>query len=281
MSAAISSLDAVRAFKSSAWTSADRARLYDQSTNSKIDITHFLTTEYLGHLTRRIAPNSRVLDLGCGTGVLTKALGALGFDVTGVDISREMLDKIRPESKGDRITLREGNVYALPFEDAQFDGITTRWVLPHFRDWPTILKEAARVLRPDGVIVIDHTARANYTLAASVGAVEYAKFGYDNRVDGDRSMFYASASADELQLAADVAGLELVETRPLGFFRQNAVVAAALGGDGFLAYKQDFDAFYQDEGVRAFVQWFERHVTRALPQDMVNGTVVVMRKRAT
>ncbi len=279
MSAVLNTFDAMKAFKTGAWTSTERARAYDASTNSKTDITSFLTDEYLGQLTRRIAPRSRVLDLGCGTGVLIKSLAALGFDAYGVDISQAMLDKIRPESEGDRITLQQGDVYALPFPDASFAGVTTRWVIPHFRDWPVIVKEAARVLQPGGTLVFDHTSRGNYELANRNGTLEHAKFGYDNRVrGGDKTMFYASASIDELQLAADSAGLDLVDVAPLGFFRQNAVIASVLGGDGFLAYKSTFDDFYRDPGARAFIQWFERNVAAAFPFEMTNGMAVVMQK---
>ncbi len=271
-------LDAVKHYQSAAWTSTERAQIYDRTTSSISDLTHFITTEYLGLLNQRIAPGSRVLDLGCGTGVLTKALAALGHDVTGVDISQAMLDKI--DTSVGRITLRQGDVYALPFADASFDGITTRWVLPHFHDWPILVREAARVLRPGGTMVIDHTSRANYALAAREGVLDHSTFGYDPRVKGgDKTVFYAAASIDELQLAADGAGLDLVDVAPLGFFRQNAVVAAVLGAEGFQAYRKAVDAFYQDPGARAFIQWFEQNITRALPLDMVNGLGVVMRKR--
>jgi ubiquinone/menaquinone biosynthesis C-methylase UbiE len=274
-------LDAVKSFKSAAWTSTERAQIYDRTTNSTSDLTHFVTTEYIGLLTQRIAPKSAVLDLGCGTGVLTKALAALGHDVTGVDISHAMLDKIDTGTGLGRITLRQGDVYALPFADASFDGVITRWVIPHFRDWPGIVKEAARVLRPGGTMVIDHTSRANYALAAREGALDHSNFGYDPRVQGgDKTVFYAAASVDELQLAADTAGLDLIDVAPLGFFRQNAVIAAVLGGEGFQAYRKAVDAFYQDPGARAFIQWFEQNITRALPLDMVNGMGVVLRKRA-
>jgi ubiquinone/menaquinone biosynthesis C-methylase UbiE len=280
MSAVPNTFEAMKAFKTSAWTSTERARVYDASTNSKTDFTSFLTDEYLGQLTRRIAPRSRVLDMGCGTGVLVKALAASGFDAHGVDISQAMLDKIRPEADTDRLTLHQGDVYALPYADASFAGVTTRWVIPHFRDWPVIVKEAARVLQPGGTLVFDHTSRSNYELANRNGVLDHAKFGYDNRVQGgDKTMFYASASIDELQLAADSAGLDLVDVAPLGFFRQNAVMASVLGGEGFLDYKASFDDFYRDPGARAFIQWFERQVTGALPFEMANGMAVVMQKR--
>lgn len=273
-----STLQANKNFKTGAWASPQRADTYDQSTSSKSDLTHFVTGIYLEQLTQRIAPGAKVLDLGCGTGVLTKTLAANGFDTTGLDISRAMLEKIVPDAPSDRITLWEGDVFALPFADAVFDGVVTRWVVPHFRDWPLIVREAARVLKPGGTLVFDHCNRANYELATRHGALNYEKFGYDPRAQGGASTFYASASVHELQMAADIAGLELVTVMPQSFFRQNALVAAAVGGEGFQVYKQVVDRFYQDEGVRMFIEWFERNVTPGLPLDVVNGATVVCRK---
>lgn len=272
------SLHQNKQFKSEAWSSPQRASVYDQTTNSKSDLTHFVTGQYLERLTSRLEPGAKVLDMGCGTGVLTKALASQGYDTTGLDISRPMLEKIAPESPSDRITLWEGDVFAMPFQDAVFDGVITRWVVPHFRDWPLIVKEAARVLKPGGTLVFDHCNRANYELATRHGGLDYEKFGYDNRTHGNTGAFYASASVHELQTAADIAGLELVSIEPQSFFRQNAIIAAAVGGEGFQIYKQAIDHFYQDKNARAFIEWFERNVTPGLPLDVINGTTIVCRK---
>lgn len=271
--------DVVRQFKSTAWTSSERAQHYDRTTRSTADLTHFITTEYIGLLTQRVAPRSTLLDLGCGTGVITKALAALGHDVTGVDISQAMLDQIDTASPDGRITLRQGDIYALPFEAASFDGVITRWVVPHFRDWPLVVKEAARVLRPAGTLLFDHTSRPNYALAEHERLLDHHGFGHDPRVRAvETGAFYAATTIEELQLAADIGGLDLVDVVPIGFFRQNAVIAAALGRDGFKAYRRNLDAFYREPGARAFIEWFEQNVTRSLPLEMVNGIAVVMRK---
>lgn len=273
--------DVVRQFKSTAWSSSERAQHYDRTTRSTTDLTHFITTEYIALLTGHVAANSRLLDLGCGTGVITKALAALGHDVTGVDISQAMLDQIDIASPAGRITLRQGDIYALPFDTASFDGVITRWVIPHFRDWPLVVKEAARVLRPAGTLLFDHTSRPNYTLAEHETALDHHSFGHDPRVRAvDTGAFYAAATVEELQLAADTAGLDLLDVVPIGFFRQNAVIAAVLGREGFKAYRRNLDAFYREPGARAFIEWFEQNVTRSLPLDMVNGMAVLMRKRA-
>jgi len=142
-----------------------------------------------------------------------------------------------------------------------------------------IVKEAARVLRPGGTMVFDHCSSGNYALAARAGELNYTKFGYDPREGGDQGVFYAATSADELRGVAEAAGLDLLEVTPLGFFRQNAVIASALGPEGFVAYKKAIDTFYKDPGARAFIQWFEHTVTRALPLEMVNGIGAVLQKR--
>jgi ubiquinone/menaquinone biosynthesis C-methylase UbiE len=273
-----STLSRNKLFKNRAWTSAERASIYDGATNSTSDLMHFLTGIYIKKLTSNILSGSKVLDLGCGTGVLTKALAASGYDTTGVDISRAMLEKITPESEDDRLTLWEGDVFGLPFQDSCFDGIITRWVVPHFRDWPLIIKEAARVLKPGGIIVYDQCSKMNYEHALSHGTLDYASFGYDDRMSSDEGTYYASASIPEIQLTADIAGLKVLSIESQSFFRQNAIMAAALGKEGFKTYKNYLDKFYEEKDARHFIEWFELNVTPRMPLNLSNGLTIVCQK---
>ena len=63
--------------------------------------------------------------------------------------------------------------------------------------------------------------------------------------------FYAATTVDELQLVADGAALDLLDVAPLGFFRQNAVIAAVLGAEGFQSHKKAVGRLYHRPSARA------------------------------
>lgn len=98
-----------------------------------------------------LPPFRRALDLGCGTGRLTQALEQHGATV-GVDTSSAMLAQAR---EGSDSALVQGDTFALPFADASFDALVALRFTFHFPDMDALLREAARVLAPRGVIVFD------------------------------------------------------------------------------------------------------------------------------
>ncbi len=93
----------------------------------------------------------RVVDVGCGTGRFAHALAEGGAEVWGVDTSDEMLAQARARLPGGRFERARGE--ALPFEADSFDAAVLRQVV-HLVDRPAVFAELARVLRPDGRVVI-------------------------------------------------------------------------------------------------------------------------------
>jgi SAM-dependent methyltransferase len=91
----------------------------------------------------------RLVDVGCGTGSYGAALAGLGWTVTGVDISEDMLRRAR--EKG--VEAVRADATALPFEDASFDAAVSVFTHTDVEDFSAVVREVARVLRPGAPFV--------------------------------------------------------------------------------------------------------------------------------
>ena len=102
-----------------------------------------------------ICKGEKVLDVGCGTGVLTRELpgcvGATG-SVTGFDLSESMLGVARRHCPG--VPFHQGSVNTLPFDDASFDVVVSAFMLMFLESPAQALSEMRRVLRPGGRLVV-------------------------------------------------------------------------------------------------------------------------------
>jgi SAM-dependent methyltransferase len=90
-----------------------------------------------------------LLDVGCGTGAYAAGLSELGWDVTGVDVSEDMLRRAR--AKG--VTTVRADASALPFEDASFAAAVSVFTHTDFDDFAGAVREVARVLEPSAPLV--------------------------------------------------------------------------------------------------------------------------------
>lgn len=114
------------------------------------------TTPCAAKLVKRaeVRPGDRVLDVACGTGVVSVTAARLGARVTGLDLTPELLERARENGKiaGVEIDWREGDVEHLPFGDASFDVVLSQF--GHiFAPRPEMaVAEMLRVLKPGGTI---------------------------------------------------------------------------------------------------------------------------------
>ncbi|WP_169808935.1 bifunctional 2-polyprenyl-6-hydroxyphenol methylase/3-demethylubiquinol 3-O-methyltransferase UbiG [Microtetraspora fusca] len=127
---------------------------------------------YFDAVAARLGPRGslRVLDVGCGGGLVAEPLAALGYRVTGVDLSSGAIETARDHARasGVAVTYRVGSAYALPVGDAAVDVVVVSDVLEHLHDLTAAVAEMSRVLRPGGVVAFD---TINRTAAAYLVAI--------------------------------------------------------------------------------------------------------------
>ena len=105
--------------------------------------------------------NETVLDLGCGTGILTRALLAeLNTEgrVFAVDLAPEMIVRAQKQTQDGRVRFMEAAATAIPLDNNKVDRVVCYSTWPHITDVEEALEELKRVLRPGGELHIWHTA---------------------------------------------------------------------------------------------------------------------------
>jgi len=118
----------------------------------------FCFEPYAVELARRITaePGARVLELACGTGILTRRLRAVlpaGTQLVATDLSAPMLEHARATLAGADVHWRTADAQALPFKDGVFDAVVCQFGLMFLPDKPAGFREARRVLRPGGIFL--------------------------------------------------------------------------------------------------------------------------------
>lgn len=178
---------------------------------------------------------SRLLDAGCGPGLVASAFLEAGFRVVGVDLSPEMIERARKRCApaGDSAqflvgSIRDATVEAL----APFDGAYSRYVLHHVLDPLDFLKRQVELVRPGGIVALcDHLTDPNPELAERHRGLEADRDTTHTRnfTGGGLVDLFAEAGLNEIRLVEEAFSLDFDEWFDRGSPRRpKAEVRAAL-----------------------------------------------------
>jgi len=104
-------------------------------------------------LRAHVPPGAKVLEAGAGSGRWIKALHALGYDATGIELNRADVDRFR--AAWPDIPFDHGDVEKMPYADGGFDAILSLGVIEHLIHGPErVMAEMRRVIRPGGVLLL-------------------------------------------------------------------------------------------------------------------------------
>lgn len=151
-----------------------RERILDQFTRQAVPFAQAQAIRNQEALERIVkmaeaGPNDTSLDVACGPGLLVCAFARVVRHAVGIDLTPAMLEQARKtqaEQGLTNITWQQGDVNALPFPDAHFFIVSSRFAFHHLLDPLAALKEMARVSKPGGRVVVADLAPAADKAAA-------------------------------------------------------------------------------------------------------------------
>lgn len=156
-------------------------------------------------------PGERILDLGCGTGIVARQvasrMGATG-NVTGIDVSPNMLAvaRVAADREGLTVEWREGNAEQLPFPASSFDLVLCQFALMFVANKRVALAEMRRIVTEDGRVLISvWESLDRHPFYQTLHKVIQERLGKSALQD-----IFALGSADELRALAVGAGFRRV-----------------------------------------------------------------------
>lgn len=138
---------------------------------------HALNPVRMGYVeARRPLAGARLLDVGCGGGLLSEGMARAGADVTAIDLAPELVRVARLHAleSGVKIDYRVQAVEALADEAAgSFDAVTCMEMLEHVPDPGSIIEACARLLKPGGRLFLSTLNRTPAAFALAIVGAEY------------------------------------------------------------------------------------------------------------
>jgi len=149
----------------------------------------------------------RILDIGCGGGLLSEPLARLGADVVGADPSQTNIEVARLHAADSGLTVdyRATTAEALADAGERFDIVLAMEVVEHVADVELFIKRCAQMVKPDGLMIVATLNRTLKSFALAIVGAEYV-LGWLPRGTHRWDKF---VTPNELEIALELAGMRI------------------------------------------------------------------------
>jgi 2-polyprenyl-6-hydroxyphenyl methylase/3-demethylubiquinone-9 3-methyltransferase len=151
----------------------------------------------------------RILDIGCGAGILSEPLARMGAEVVGADPSAANIAaaKQHAEQAGLAIDYRATTIEALAVSDERFEAVLAMEVVEHVADVTLFLKQCAQLVKPGGVLIVATINRTLKSFALAIIGAEYVL----RWLPRGTHRWDKFVTPDELAAALELCGLTVID----------------------------------------------------------------------
>jgi 2-polyprenyl-6-hydroxyphenyl methylase/3-demethylubiquinone-9 3-methyltransferase len=157
----------------------------------------------------------RILDIGCGGGLLSEPLSRLGAEVTGADASATNIEvaKLHAETSGLKIDYRATTAETIAQAGETFDVVLAMEIIEHVSDVELFLAECARMVRPGGLLLVATLNRTPKSFALAIVGAEYVL----RWLPVGTHDWHKFVKPNEVIAGIDASGLDVIDTTGVTF----------------------------------------------------------------
>ena len=151
----------------------------------------------------------RLLDVGCGGGVLAEEYARISLRVTGIDLSVASLETARAHARSEGLSIeyQVGSATDLPFDGSSFEVVSCCDVLEHIPGWERVIAEVEHVLTPGGLFLFDTINRTLQSRIAFIFGLQ--DFTFTSLFPKDTHVWEMFITPKELANALEENGLQV------------------------------------------------------------------------
>lgn len=223
--------------------------------------------------TNKIKKNHTVLDVGCGTGRLTKELLKKTQKVYALDNSSEMLNYAPKAAK-----LLLGSAFQLPFENNKFDFVVSMDLILHFKNYMKIIDEMIRVTKKNGYIIFNIGNKEHLNFSKKVLKDNFFNI-YDETGNSLSKPYYTVVSNKNIYKFAERRDILVEEIVPYNFFQGNILLGSFSENDKEVNKFHDYIyKLYHNKYLKNFFQHYESKFVSNLDIKFTFYKIIILKK---